>query len=119
MWKSISKGSGVWITRIPEKAVVGYLTKYLTKAGTVDSLTAETSASLKGMRLFSPFGTWYKMNIKYIKPASKCSKCGTLGSLDLYYNITGEADFGHTAEVAYVDGRGWLTIDQQQTTLPI
>jgi len=93
LWRKVSGGRGVWITRIPNSAVVGYLTKYLTKPGTVDSLTQETSDALKGFRLFQPFGTFYAINLTYKQPPSRCQKCGALGTLDLYYNVTGMGDF--------------------------
>lgn len=93
IWKSVSKGSGVWITRIPESAVVGYLTKYLTKPGTADSLTQETSDALKGFRLFQPFGSFYAINLTYKKPESVCQNCKRTGTMDLYYNVTGLGSF--------------------------
>jgi len=93
LWTKVSGGRGVWITRIPSTAVVGYLTKYLTKAGTSDSLTQETSDALKGFRLFQPFGSFYAISLKYVQPPGRCRECGREGTLDLYYNVTGMGDF--------------------------
>lgn len=76
LWKKISHGTGCYITHIPTSAVVGYLTKYLSKPESPDIVTADISCALSGMRLFAPFGSWHNLNKLYVKPVHPCSKCG-------------------------------------------
>jgi hypothetical protein len=88
LWLSCSGGRGVFIKAIPPSAAVGYLTKYLTKPNTPDRYFAEASASLKGYRLFQPFGCWMKLlkDFRDFKPG--CPECGchTFFPLDLIYS---------------------------------
>jgi len=76
LWHSVSRGSGVYITHIPITTAVGYLTKYLSKPEAPDVVSTEISDSLRGIRMFAPFGSWHKINLTYIKPISPCRDCG-------------------------------------------
>lgn len=82
-WIACSKGRGVWLTDIPASAAVGYLTKYLSKPSVPDLVLEYVNWALKGMRLFSPFGCWYALNLTYKKPKSACPVCGQTSWLPL------------------------------------
>jgi hypothetical protein len=88
-WEKISGGKGVWISRIPIKAAVLYLSKYLSKSSVAESDMFEVSQSLKGMRFFQPFGSWYHMDRKYPKPLKICSECNSGNSFCLAYELIG------------------------------
>lgn len=88
-WLSISGGRGVWISRIPLSAAVNYLSKYLSKPSVPDGELLTVSASLKGIRFFQPFGSWYKMDRKYPKPKKFCKACDESGSYCLAYEMVG------------------------------
>jgi len=74
-WLSASGGRGVWIEEIPTNQIVKYLSKYLSKPSVPDDQLSDVNWALKGLRLFSPFGSWYNLNLKYIKPKAECPKC--------------------------------------------
>jgi len=76
LWKAVSGGIGVYVSHIPEAAAVGYLTKYLTKPDCPDLVAADIAEGLKGVRMFSVFGSWHKLNLTYVKPKHPCEKCG-------------------------------------------
>lgn len=75
-WKQISDSTGVYITRIPGKAVVAYLTKYITKTDLSPEFQYEASSALKGRRLYQPFGSWHSLSNNAPKHKPTCSKCG-------------------------------------------
>lgn len=77
MWRKCSGSIGVWIERIPKKAIVGYLTKYLSNSSVPGLLTDDVSNSLAGFRLFQPFGSWYAVNLTFQMPKAGCPECGT------------------------------------------
>lgn len=87
-WLSCSKGRGVWIEKIPTDAIVRYLSKYLTKPSVPDDCLNDVNWSLKGLRLFSPFGSWYHLNLKYKKPKAECPECHSASfmPMDLVYS---------------------------------
>lgn len=76
LWRKVSPGRGVYIQNIPKSQIVRYLTKYLTKNETPPDANEELNDALKGSRLFQPFGSWYAINLKYVKPPKICSSCG-------------------------------------------
>jgi len=76
-WKSVSGSQGVYITRIPKRNVVGYLTKYLTKSSVPPEITDEVSFHISGFRLFQPFGCWYSISLEYRDSPPGCPKCGS------------------------------------------
>jgi hypothetical protein len=77
LWKAVSPGQGVYLKRIPDGKAIGYMTKYMTKAD--DKLLPEDirsiNNSLKGVRLFQPFGAWHgwSREISQIRPP--CPHC--------------------------------------------
>lgn len=84
LWSSVSNGQGVYLKMIPDKAIVGYLTKYITKPD--EKLTTDDrddiNEALRGSRMYQAFGQWHGWNhdIKLERPP--CRECGsTLGYL--------------------------------------
>ena len=76
LWHRCSGGTGCFIKQIPHAKAVGYLTKYLSKASVSDGDLIAVLDSLKGLRLFNPFGTWYNLNKTYPKKTFVCPVCG-------------------------------------------
>jgi len=89
LWEHFSGGKGVYITRIPLRAAVNYLTKYLSKSTVATEFRYDVSEALKGLRFFQPFGSWYHQDRKYPKPSKVCSRCKTEGSFCLAYEMLG------------------------------
>lgn len=89
LWKRHSGGIGVYITRIPKKAAVNYLTKYLSKSEVSEADQVIVSYSLKGMRFFQPFGLWYKIDRLYPKPKKACRSCNEISPYCLAYEMVG------------------------------
>jgi hypothetical protein len=87
LWLACSGGRGVFIKAIPTAAVVGYLTKYLSKPATPESHYETATESLKGYRLFQPFGIWMKLLKEYVDEKPGCPECGchSFLPLDLIY----------------------------------
>ena len=87
IWLGCSGGRGVWIEEIPTNQIVKYLSKYLTKPAVREAELSDVNWALKGLRLFSPFGSWYNLNLQYKKPKAECPEChSTLWlPLDLIY----------------------------------
>lgn len=75
LWMQISPGRGVYIQNIPKREIVRYLTKYLSKNDTPIGDRDELNDALKGTRLYQPFGSWYAINLKYVKPPPLCPDC--------------------------------------------
>ena len=76
MWFQCSSGNtGVYIRNIPPTQAVRYLTKYVSKSDLPPDLQLEASDVLKDFRLFSPFGSWYDLNMTYTSPPTFCSAC--------------------------------------------
>ncbi|MBA7706750.1 hypothetical protein ES703_115607 [subsurface metagenome] len=75
LWMQISPGRGVYIQNIPKDEVIRYLTKYLSKNDVPDRDRDELNEALKGTRLYQPFGSWYGINLKYVKPPPQCPDC--------------------------------------------
>ena len=76
LWKKCSGSQGVYIKQIPQKDVVRYLTKYLTKPDVPEQVARETAEALKGYRLFHPFGDWFKIMQEYVDEKPGCPQCG-------------------------------------------
>lgn len=74
-WKAVSGGSGVYIKTLKPHIAANYLTKYITKDSV--SLTDQfaLSGALKGMRLFSVFGTWHALSLSVPKVKYCCPYC--------------------------------------------
>jgi len=77
-WIQVSTGRGVYIKKIPKAAIIGYLTKYITKpdSSLSDYDKYSVSDSLKGTRLFQPFGTWHGWNRDFKTEKPACKVCG-------------------------------------------
>jgi len=88
MWMHCSSGRGVFIKAIPLGSAVGYLTKYLVKPSISDYDLPEAYSSLKGYRLFQPFGDWMSLLKKFVDIKPGCPKCGghCFYPLDLIYS---------------------------------
>lgn len=75
-WRKCSGGKGCHLKTVPKHAIIGYLTKYLTKSDLPVYAQNEASEALKGTRLFNPFGSWYAV-CRNVKPIEfVCPKCG-------------------------------------------
>lgn len=75
IWQAVSPGRGVWIDDIPENEAVSYVTKYISKSSIPDDFNLDVNLALKGVRMFSPFGSWHSINRTYVKPLLVCSAC--------------------------------------------
>lgn len=75
LWMRLSAGRGVYIQNIPKRQVVRYLTKYLSKNDVPEDDQLELNDALKGVRLFQPFGSWFAINLAYVKPPQHCNGC--------------------------------------------
>lgn len=76
-WRKVSGGQHMRINMMNPKACAAYLTKYVTKE--VDWSPEDrriVSDTLKGYRLFNPFGSWYKLSAEYKPEPCGCPKCG-------------------------------------------
>ncbi len=75
-WTDVSGGQAVYIQKLPVHMIVRYLTKYITKSEMPLADQMLATETLKGLRLFNPFGDWFKplSAIKAIHPA--CGDCG-------------------------------------------
>jgi len=85
-WKECSPGQGVYIQNLPLKAVITYLTKYLTKPDMPEEALEEASLAISGYRLFQPFGSWYSINLTYSKPPCRCKECSST-AFELAYKL--------------------------------
>jgi len=75
-WSEVSTGSVVYIQAIPVSAVIGYLTKYVSKSEVGSEYRIQVSNALKGCRLFQPFGSWQALALTVGKVAYECPSCG-------------------------------------------
>ena len=76
LWLKYSGSRGVYINRITGKQAINYVSKYLSKPDCPDQIIPEINKALKGYRLFQPFGDWFSLIKKYVRPKSKCTECG-------------------------------------------
>jgi len=85
LWMRCSSGRGVYIQRIPERQIVRYLTKYISKPSVDESLRALVSEGFRGIRLFQPFGSFLRVpGFSGHKPF-ECPVCGDKNWLPLDY----------------------------------
>lgn len=75
-WRFLVGAGGIYIQKIKSEAIIGYLTKYLTKSCSSDHTSKDISDQLKNFRLFNPFGKWYRLLPPYKKKKYKCPDCG-------------------------------------------
>lgn len=75
-WRKCSPGMIVHIKNVPIRAVVSYVTKYVTKSqlDLCDQTTASTA--LKSFRMFQPFGSWHSIALTAPKYQYECPNCG-------------------------------------------
>lgn len=87
IWQKVSKGRGVYITRIPKTQIVKYLTKYLTKPSVDDEHLNTVGSSLCSFRLFQTFGKWHSFKTVPTKKPHHCPKCDKTGwtPFDIFY----------------------------------
>jgi len=76
LWITVSGSRGVWIEKVPKNAIVGYLTKYLSKSSVPTEITDDVSEAVSGFRLFQPFGSWYAVNLTFQTEKPGCPICG-------------------------------------------
>jgi len=87
LWRQVSTGRGVYIQRIPEHQICRYLTKYISKPSGEGADPEDVEGSLAGFRLFSPFGSWYNLSVKFVDEKPGCPICGcqALLPVDIFY----------------------------------
>lgn len=74
-WKAVSSGQGVFIKKIHNSQVIGYITKYLTKDDVPEKDQKFMTVVLKGRRLFQSFGSWFKPMASIRKLSFNCPDC--------------------------------------------
>jgi len=74
-WSHVSRGRGVYITRIPKGDIIRYLTKYLTKPSVAPVHVEVIADPLKSYRLFQTFGKWHTIKVLILKEPALCPKC--------------------------------------------
>jgi len=85
LWMRCSSGRGVYIQKIPERQIVRYLTKYISKPSVDESLAAHVSDGFRGIRLFQPFGNFLHVpGFSGHKPF-ECPVCGDKNWLPIEY----------------------------------
>lgn len=92
LWLKITGSWNVDIREIPINKAVHHLTKYLTKTKVVSDDIITVAGALKGLRMFSPFGTWYAISNTYVKPAAACRQCDA-NQLTLGYGLHSTQNF--------------------------
>ncbi len=75
-WEALTQAKGVYVQRIPRKAAIDYLSKYLSKDGPQDADGGELSAALRNYRLFQVFGNWHGNLPSVPKRSFPCPCCG-------------------------------------------
>lgn len=75
IWMHISRGRGVFITRIPKTQCVKYLTKYLSKCSVSEQDISDIAPTLASYRLFQTFGKWHSIKTSFPKQPYPCPKC--------------------------------------------
>lgn len=77
-WQQITGSTGVYIQRISSRKILGYLTSYVLKGADRSLNTLEMSEQLRGVRMFNPFGLFFKMLRPYKKKPFRCPSCGAI-----------------------------------------
>lgn len=75
-WKRVSGSKGVYIQNCNKTAIIGYITKYISKSDVIPEHQLEASTLLKGARLFQPFGRWHSLERQAPKRKPCCPSCG-------------------------------------------
>lgn len=74
-WNKCSPGKIVYVKNVPLSAIIHYVTKYICKSDLPLAAQLEASRSLKGTRLFQPFGSWEALAVTSDQPLWPCPKC--------------------------------------------
>lgn len=86
LWRSVSPGFIVHIKALPTKAIIGYITKYVSKSEVEEAYQLQVSEGLKGTRLFQAFGSWHAVSCAVKKIEYCCPHCDHIG---FYFNGSG------------------------------
>ena len=77
-WRSIVDGGGLFIKRIPKKAIINYLSKYMCKVELDEKIMEDAGKILKGRRLFTVIGIWHELIKGWSKIPFECPSCGNV-----------------------------------------
>ena len=75
-WRAVAGSAGAYIKSIPRQSIIRYLTKYITKPTDCETELKEINDSLRDVRMFQPFGSWFKLLKKYMPKRFPCPNCG-------------------------------------------
>lgn len=76
LWRRCSPGRGVFIQSIPTSKIVHYLTKYVSKPSGSIVTPSIVANALSSRRLFTVFGSWFKLNADFKPEKKACPQCG-------------------------------------------
>lgn len=76
LWRKVSSGQSVYITRVRKDTHVRYLTKYLTKPDVPDDVIPDINAGIKGTRWLQPFGACFAISQTWEVEPAHCPDCG-------------------------------------------
>lgn len=76
LWRKVSTGQSVYITRVRKNTHISYLTKYITKPDCPPDLLPEVNEGIKGTRWMSPFGGCYAISQTWEVEKATCPDCG-------------------------------------------
>lgn len=93
-WNKSGGGFIVDIREVPTAAVIGYVTKYVSKTSVDPAHSGRLSRALANYRLFQPFGYWTRTKVP--KPDTKycCPNCGKAAFMTLEGMIFGSVTIG-------------------------
>jgi hypothetical protein len=74
-WNKITGSRSVYIQNCNTSQVISYVTKYISKTTVPEALQIEVSQSLKGTRMFQPFGSWHSLSVRIPKEKAHCPHC--------------------------------------------
>lgn len=75
-WRAVAGIAGAFIKPVGRQAIARYLSKYITKPSDSDQYVQEINDSLRNIRMFQPFGSWFKLLKKYTPKRFPCPRCG-------------------------------------------
>lgn len=76
-WRNSAGKAGLYIKTIPKQSIIRYLTKYMTKGEITGDAKEEGLTALKGLRLFTCFGSWHDLLPSWTKIPYDCPDCGS------------------------------------------
>jgi len=74
-WMSVSSGRVTWISEVPTKVAISYLTAYLYKCSLSEHHQKQASDALRNRRLFPTFGSWHDIHVKLSHGDLVCPIC--------------------------------------------